>query len=555
MGLSISPAASHSLKGQIKDALVCFSLANLCFMRRWYDLEHLKERSMDYYRNAPPNATLLWATLICSFLLTAVFWLAWKWVERDPTPVKLKVAQCGFLVTFMFPLESVREYWNQQAGRMDVLSSLALLSIEAVLAVGVGLVIFGNTRIVGAAKRTALALTLLFPALMIDFAMGSVNAEPASAYLPKPPLAMLPPRPGPPRRVIWVLFDELDQRLAFDLHQPHVPMPEFDRLRAESFTASQATQTAAWTTQALPSLLSGIIYSGVRLEGADELRVTPPDDPKTMSWRDAPNVFKKARALGVNAALVGWHHPYCRVLGDSMVRCMDVVSGHPTPALIRESAANEEGLLRTVRSLFELQVAGVKEIFSSSSAPVTETIRDEYVQRRHQRQYFQIRERALSDIVDPRLDFVFVHMPAPHPFGLYDRARRDFTLNPSLGYADNLALVDRTWGEMRSALEQAGLWDSTSIVITADHGLRPDVWRGHIGWTEELERLTGGRQSERVPLIVKIAGESRGDAYDRPFSNVVSGDLSLAILSGEIRSVDDVARWLDGRALVERTSR
>jgi Sulfatase len=555
MGLSISPATGHNINRQFKDFLVCLSLANLCFMRRWYDLEHLKERSMDYYRAAPASGTLLWATLICAFLLMAAFWLAWKWVERDPTPVKLKLAQCGFLVTIMFPLESVREYWNQQAGRMDVLSSTALWSLEAVLAVGVVLAMLGNLHILRAARRVALVLILLFPALMIDFAWGSVNVEPASAYLPKPPLPMLPPRPGPPRRVVWILFDELDQRLAFDLHKPAVPMPDLERLRAESLTASQAMQTAGWTTQALPSLLSGVIYSGVRLEGAAELLVTPPDDSKTMNWRDAPNVFRKARALGANAALVGWHHPYCRVFGDSMVRCMDVVSGHPTPALIRETAADEEGLLRTVRSLFELQIAGLRDIFSTASAPVTETIRDVYVQSRHQQQYFRIRDRALTDIADPRLDFVFVHMPAPHPFGLYDRARRDFTLSPLLGYADNLALVDRTWGELRRALEQAGLWDSTSIVITADHGLRPDVWRGHIGWTEELERLTGGRQSERVPLIVKIAGQNRGVAYDRPFSNVVCGDLSLGILSGEIRSVDDVAGFLDGRAPAERTSR
>ena len=345
MALSTSPAASDNLKTQIKDFLVCFSLANLCFMRRWYDLEHLKERAMDYYRTGPPGSTLLWATLICASLLTMVFWLAWKWVERDPTPAKLKLAQCGFLITFMFPLESVREYWNQQAGRMDVMSSVALWSLELVLAAGVVLLFFGNTRIVHAARRVALALTLLFPALMLDFSLGSLNVEPASAYLPKPPLPMLPPRPGPPRRVVWILFDELDQRLAFDLHRPEVPMPELDRLREESLAASQAMQTAAWTTQALPSLLSGVIYSGVRLQGADDLWVTPPDAPKGMPWRDAPNVFKKARALGANAALVGWHHPYCRVFGDSMVRCLDVVSGHPTPALIRESAAAEEGLL------------------------------------------------------------------------------------------------------------------------------------------------------------------------------------------------------------------
>lgn len=544
MGLSFSPAARHHLK----NLLICFSLANLCFLRRWYDLEHLKERAMDYYRTAPPDPTLLEATLLDALLLTAVFWLAWRWVEYDPTPVKLRLAQFGFLAAFMYPLESVRLYWNQEGGRADLTSNLVLLAMEAVLGVGAILALFGNTRVVGAARRVALALTLLFPALMIDFGLNAFSLEPAQAYAARPSLPLLPPRPGPAPRVVWILFDELDQRLVFDLREPQVALPEIDRLRAESVVANHATQTAGWTTQALPSLLSGVIFSAVKLEGADEMRVYPPDQPAGMDWRDAPNVFKKARAMGVNAALVGWHHPYCRVLGDSLADCMNVLSEFPTPALIRENAASVEGLWSTMRSLVELQILGVEEIFSNASAPPTETVRDDYVQRWHQKQYFQIRDRAYADIADKRLDFVFLHFPVPHPFGLYDRRRGDFQLTRSLGYADNLALVDRTVGEIRRQLEQAGLWDSTSIVITSDHGLRPSLWRGHMGWTDEMERLTGGRQSETVPVIVKLAGQSQGVVYDRPFSNVVCGDLSLAMLSGEIRTADDVVRWLDGRA-------
>ena len=37
--------------------------------------------------------------------------------------------------------------------------------------------------------------------------------------------------------------------------------------------------------------------------------------------------------LGVNAALVGWHHPYCRVLGDELARCFAIPSSHSTTAL------------------------------------------------------------------------------------------------------------------------------------------------------------------------------------------------------------------------------
>jgi hypothetical protein len=543
MDLSISPAARHSVKRQLKDGLVCFSLANLCLLRCWYDLEHLRERGMNYYRRAPADQTLLEATLIAAVLMAFLFWLAWKWVERNPTPVKLRLAQVGFLLLCIYPLESVRRYWNQQGGR-DLFSNLVLFSIEILLAVGVVLAVFGHARIVHAARRMALVLTLLFPALMVDFGWGQLLDEPASAFEVKPPLPMLPSRPGLARRVVWIVFDELDQRLVFDLREPKVDLPNVDRLRADSFVASHATQTATFTMQALPSLLSGEIFSRVVTRGADELEVYSPNAPG-INWRDAPNVFRSARELGVNASIAGWHHPYCRMLGDSVVRCLDVSSGHSTA--MNETTAAQQGLWKTVGWLFTLQRLSLEEIFRKTSAPLTETAQDEYIQRAQLQQYFQLRDRAYQDVADPRIDFVFLHLPVPHLYGIYNRERGDFTLDASRGYTDNLALMDRTWGEIRHAIEQAGLWDATSVIITSDHGLRPAVWRGHMGWTDELERLTGGRQSETVPFIVKLAGHSRGVAYDRPFSNVVCGSLGLAILRGDVRAPDDIAPWLEER--------
>lgn len=542
MALPLSPATRDS----IKNLLICFSLANLCFLRRWYDLEHLKERAMDYYRAGPPDGTLMEATLICVLLLTAVFWVGWMWVERKPSPARVKLAQAVFLLACAYPLESVRLYWNQDADHFDVISNVALIALETVLGMGVVLAIMGNPRIVRAARKAALALTLLFPALMIDFGVNHLSAEPAASFAPKPPLPLLPPRAGPPRRVVWIVFDELDQRLVFDLRRPEAAIPELDRLRSESLAATHAIQTAPHTTIALPSLLSGVIYSEVKVESVDGLRVYTPDSRKGMEWRDAPNIFKKAREMGVNAALVGWHHPYCRVFGDALVRCLDVPSEFTTAAL-SEADATALGLWGTVGSLFERQIQAIDEIVQDNATP-TQRSRDVRTQQRQQLQYFQIRDRAYADIADKQLDFVFVHVPVPHPFPLYNRRRGDFTLTPGLDYADNVALVDRTVGEIRKILVQSGLWDSTSLVITSDHGLRPNLWAGRLGWTPELDRLTGGKQSELVPVIVKLAGQERGATYDRQFSNVVCGDLSLAIVSGQLHSVEDVTAWLNQRA-------
>ena len=551
MALSLSPAA----RGNLTDFLICFSVGNLRFLRRWYDLEHLKERSMDYYRTAPADPTLLFATLLGAFLLSAVLFAAWMWVKLRPSVWKQKLAQAGFLLLLMSSLESVRRYWNFEGGRPDLGSNIALLTIEGLLVAGLVMALFGDLRVVRAARRVALFMTLLFPSLMIDFGWSRLAAEPASAFLPQPPAPMLARRAGPPRRVVWLLFDEFDQHLAFDLHLPEVSLPELDRLRAESIVSNHAMQTAGWTTLAVPSLLSGVIYSSDELIDATTLRVHPPGSDKGFSWADQPNVFQRARAEGFNSAIVGWHHPYCRVLGESLVRCMDLPTGNSTPAILRESSAEEEGLLHTTAFLFRLQLANLVDMVRLRRDVTSESVRDEFVRRRQQAQYFRIRDRAYTDIADPNLDLVFVHFPTPHPLAFYDRDRRDFALGPSRNYFDSLALVDRTVGEVRLALEKSGLWESTSLIITSDHGLRPDLWRNHSGWNPRLEELTRSGQSELVPLIVKLAGNAQGSAFDLPVSNVICGDLALALLSGEVSTPSNAIPWLDRAANFEKSMR
>jgi hypothetical protein len=537
MDLSLSPAARH----QLNNLLVCFSAGNLCFLRRWYDLEHLQERSMNYYRTAPETPALLVATIAAACLLSLAFYAAWRWVERNPSPLKLKFGYCGFLLALMFPLESVRQYWNTEGAAYDLATNIVIICIEAILASGVALALAGNPRVVRAARRITLVLTLLFPSLLIDFTWGRPTAEPESAFRPKPPAPMLA-RHGSGHRVLWVVFDEFDQRLAFDLRRPKVDLPELDRLRAESFTASAAEQTAGWTTLAIPSLISVKLFSRADLVDASTLRVYLADSKNGVSWRDEPNVFKRARAAGFNAALIGWHHPYCRVLGDELVNCVEVPSGYPTAALLRETSVDEAGPARSIPFLFALQGTSLADIFRrGTSESGSAGGRDRYVQGRQQKQYFRIRDLVYSMAADPRIDLLFAHFPIPHLFAIYDAKRGDFSLDSSLSYTDNLALADRTVGELRRALEQSGQWDSTTIIITSDHGLRPEVWRGRMGWTSELEQLTGGKQSPLVPLIVKVAGAHDAMAFDRSFSSVVESEIVFAALQGRLHSAFDVA--------------
>ena len=543
MSLSLSPAARENLT----ELLICFSLGNLCFLRRWYDLEHLQSRSVNYFRSGPPDHTLLYSTLLCSALLTMVFWLLWMWVKRSGSRRFLTLARCGFLLILMFPLESIRRYWNIEIGHVDWGSSAALLTIELLLAIGLGMALTGNLRILGAARNVALAMVFLLPALLIDFFWSSGGAESVSAFQPKPSLPLLHARAssasGPAPRLIWLLFDELDQRLAFNQRQPSVALPELDRLRAESFAATHAFQTGGYTMVAIPSLLSGRIYTNADMADADTLMVKPEGSEHEFDWRHEPSVFRRARELGVNAAVVGWHHPYCRVLGDSLARCFDEPSD-PSPALLRETDAAEDGLLNTMGNQLGRLAVNLYDIFRPDADSVAEKLKDASLQRHQQQQYFRIRDHAYHDAIDPQIDFLYVHFPTPHLFAIYDRQRQDFELSSKTTYFDNLSLVDRTVGELRHKIEEAGLWDSTSILITSDHGLRRELWHGHLNWTPEFDSLLANGPSPLVPFILKLGRSHEGAVYDQSFSSVVEGDMALAVIKREITTPQQASEWL-----------
>jgi len=212
--------------------------------------------------------------------------------------------------------------------------------------------------------------------------------------------------------------------------------------------------------------------------------------------------------------------------------------------MLAETSAADGGIPREVPYLSRLQLTDLVNIFRFKGDSATAVSQDEYMQQRQQQQYVRIRDAVYTDITDPRIGLLFAHFPTPHLFGIYNRKRKDFTLDDTLSYADNLALVDRTVGEIRQILEQADLWDSTTLLITSDHGFRPSMWRGRLGWNDELEKLTAPGRSETVPFIVKLPGQTQGRVFREPFSNVVSADLVLAILNGQISTYQDASDWL-----------
>lgn len=129
---------------------------------------------------------------------------------------------------------------------------------------------------------------------------------------------------------------------------------------------------------------------------------------------------------------------------------------------------------------------------------------------------------------------MLAHFPTPRAPHINDRRTGQFTRKNSTeqAYWDSLALADRTLGAMRAAMEKAGVRDSSIVLATSDHSNRTPV----------IDKL-----DKRVPFLLKPAGSKEGLEFGEAFNTVLAHDLMLAMLNGQVVTVQQAAEWLNQR--------
>ena len=112
-----------------------------------------------------------------------------------------------------------------------------------------------------------------------------------------------------------------------------------------------------------------------------------------------------------------------------------------------------------------------------ASSLLNYSVPEDITAEEHLADYVALAEAADRMLKDPSAKFVLIHMPIPHPCGIYDRRNRKFSLTNS-DYLDNVALADRFLLHVRSELEQSGQWDASTIVVMADAFVAHEVDMG-----------------------------------------------------------------------------
>jgi len=502
------------LKQKIKDGIVALSLANLCFINTWG--RPLIDSDFDFLNSYSINLAFLLALSANILWLATVSWLVLQAWHRWQNHLFRLVVHLVFLALVFIPVFYARALTRPRLS----LTFLLYQPAGMLVAVVIGVLILWKHRWV--AKAAAIIVAILSPVAiyilakiaLLSLGVIHLGVQPDSITLP--PLA--PVRKDQPR-VVWIIFDEADYRMIFDQRPAGLKLPEFDRFREESLSADNANAPTDGTLFSMPSLFFGYRLSAMMFTNHSDFAVQFVVTNGTFLCSQFPSVFSSARALGVNTALVGWYLPYASLFGKDLNYC----SCYRYPTL-------EPGCASTFGTAMLQQIGCLAGPW-------------------HERQGFvNMYQRSLADslhlVTNTTYGLIFLHLLPPHSPGIYLPDKNQFTLQKLdlvTGYFNNLALADRTLGELRRVLETSGEWDTTWIILSADHS-----WRS--------SALYDGRRDYRVPFLVNPPGPNSLAVYSQPFNTVATKYLILAILRGEITNTTAaVATWLKAHAVARET--
>jgi hypothetical protein len=504
-----------------RDLAIALSLANVFYYNVWTEI--LTYTPSDaYLMKTPPVPARYVAAVLNVLVLGGVLWLAATLARRRRSAWAPEVARFGFL---LFLLVLVMTHIRAIGGYvLMVMPSrrAAIVLLPVALAAAAGAVVY-RRRVVQAVSTL---LLITSPFVLLTFAQAlwaAANYNPAP-FRNRPLAPPLPVKKGAPR-VVWVICDEWDQRLTFLDRSIGVELPEIDGFRYQAVYASNAfPPLGEGTLTALPSLTLGEQVAAARQLGPAELSVRLAASGKVVPWNSLPNVFSRAREAGFNTAVVGWFHPYCRVLNENLTACWWWEAGRQHNSM---GERLPELLLNQPRRLFE----------TSLLSPFGQSL----MTHQHIRTYRAMLERAEQVAADPQYGLSLVHLPVPHAPHFYDASSGQFTRSNSRisGYWDSLQLLDRALGELRRTMEGAGTWDSTAILLSSDHSFR-------------VAFALDGKMDHRVPFLLKLPGQRVGVSFTPRFSAIVTHDLLLGILRGELRTPEAVVGWLEKRKMTDR---
>lgn len=346
-------------------------------------------------------------------------------------------------------------------------------------------------------------------------------------------------RPAHPR-IICIVFDELSQQQVFDQRFPGLELPAFDDLASTSTMLTRVHPAGFKTEQVLPSLFSGKPIADVEATVTGQLLIKPQSGDRWRRFHAEDSVFQDALSRGYSTTIDGWYNPYCRIMPSVLDHCLWFYN------VSVESGMTTEGSFRS-NFLEAVNDVARSEALEKLLNRVDEVDPPKLPRRDLQRlDYERLHSAAEADLKNADRSFLLVHMPVPHPYGMFNRHTGKFVRSHAT-YIDNLALANRCMAEFRAVLQDSGQWDSSVVLVMGDHSWRTNnMWRlQKTNWTSEEEAAShGGEFDERPVYMVKMPGQNTGQRIDAPYAALRTRQLLDGVMRGQVTDAAQFAAWV-----------
>jgi hypothetical protein len=489
--------------------LFAMSLAQLLTVSMWNELMHLPAPA--HYHLPDFGRSMYLSALLLAALLTALVYALASLHGRTRSARLRTVLGLLLLAALLLPAEFFIRYGVGVELERWVVEFPWLAGIVGVAGALAGgyLLLFRLPLLV---RAVSVVVLLIAPLALLDYGRAALAAV-TTPFQHELPAASIERKPAA-QRVVWMIFDEFDQRLGFDARPARIDLKEFDALRAISVVSNEAYPPGPKTLISVPGLVGGTTYKDTDPVDRDTLLTWTADGEEKVPWSERPSVFRDAIGRGHSVHIAGFDHPYCRVLARQWTGC-------------------RSWSWRTVHYTSDMDLLDALVVQAWSITPL-------YRVRRSLAVHDEMRPYLRGVAADRDVDLAFLHATVPHEPFLYDATTGTYTWTlPRLrfgpdGYIDNLAAADLYFGSLRDGMEQAGVWDGSVVIATSDHH-----WR--------RSRQYDGVLDKRVPLMIKMPGQTTGRVVPGRLETKVLRELILELLDGRIRTPDQLADWLQAR--------
>lgn len=471
---------------------------------------HLSSYHPVIYHSFLPMGNVIWGVLIDLGVFTLLAALLFHYLKKSETGVRTAVwafvaaTLASSLVTALAAMRRAPiPHLSPNTVYWVVLFAALLLRWARPFAYRQGVRLMTSLLLLGGCSLVWMIPELFYQAL---------RAQPIDAHVPLMHEARISNRIplAHKGRIVWILFDELSYDQTFDHRFPGLALPAFDRFRRQSLVFSDLRPAGYYTDRVIPSFFLGRRVENIRsnLDGEPSVKLAG-----TQHWQpfdSRATIFFDAQRLGWTTGVVGWYNPYCRILAGTLNYCF-----------WRMGDGQSDGALPD------------QPVWQNAMAPLVGLWRGlnhepGLAQEKHAQDVASIMPQAEALIRDQSIEFAFIHLPVPHPPGVYNRSHAG-----SFGsYIDNLSLADQLLKDLMQTLNATSLAATTTVIVCSDHSWRVPMWRSTGSWTKEDEVASRGKFDPRPVLMIHSPGQQSENDVTEPFDELRIHEILETLLRG-----------------------